>query len=106
MNIDREVALMDQMSVDQLRAKYAEAFGEATSARNKAWLVKRIAWRLQATAEGDLSQRARNRAAELARDADLRLSPPRCQPLEMIPVELEPTNVIDRRLPTPGTIIT
>jgi hypothetical protein len=39
------------------------------------WLVKRIAWRMQALAEGDLSERARRRAAELANDADLRLSP-------------------------------
>src|SRR5262249_13852409 len=41
------------------------------------WLVKRLAWRLQALAEGDLSQRARQRAAELANDANLRLNPPR-----------------------------
>jgi hypothetical protein len=51
-------------------------FGEATRAGNKSWLIKRIAWRLQALAEGDLSERARQRAKELANDADLRLSPP------------------------------
>jgi hypothetical protein len=33
--------------------------------------------RMQALAEGDLSERARQRAAELAQDADLRLSPPK-----------------------------
>jgi hypothetical protein len=64
------------MTTGQLRQRYAEAFGEATNANNKAWLVKRIVWRLQALAEGDLSERARRRAAELANDADLRLSPP------------------------------
>jgi hypothetical protein len=32
---------------------------------------------MQALAEGDLSERARKRAAELANDADLRLMPPR-----------------------------
>ena len=37
-------------------------------------LNKRIVWRLQALAEGDLSERARRRAAELARDADLVLA--------------------------------
>jgi hypothetical protein len=36
-----------------------------------------LAWRLQALAEGDLSERTRRRAAELAQDADLRLTPPR-----------------------------
>jgi hypothetical protein len=34
-------------------------------------LIKRIAWRMQALAEGDQSQRARRRATELARDADV-----------------------------------
>jgi hypothetical protein len=41
-------------------------------ASNRTWLIKRLAWRLQALAEGDLSQRA----AELANDAALRLNPP------------------------------
>ena len=35
------------------------------------------AWRIQALAEGDLSERARRRAEFLARDADLRTTAPR-----------------------------
>jgi hypothetical protein len=35
-------------------------------------LMRKIAWRIQANAEGDLSERARRRAAELADDADIR----------------------------------
>src|SRR5450755_4279073 len=76
-NVAKEVAALERMTVKELRARYAEAFGEQTGAHNKVWLVKRVAWRLQALAEGDLSERARQRAAELANDADLRLSPPR-----------------------------
>ena len=52
LNIDKEVAAMERMTVDQLRAKYAEVFGEPTNGRHKQWLIKRIAWRLQANAEG------------------------------------------------------
>ena len=59
-----------------LRAQFAAVCGEPTPSHNKAWLVQRIAWRLQALAEGDLSDRARRRAAELVADADLRLSAP------------------------------
>jgi hypothetical protein len=77
MNIVNEVALLQRLSIAQLRQRFAELFGEATAASNRTWLVKRIAERLQALAEGDLSERARRRAAELARDADLRLNPPR-----------------------------
>jgi hypothetical protein len=73
LNVGKEVAALQRMTVKELRARYAEVFGEETPARNKVWLVKRIAWRLQALAEGDLSQRARRRAAELANDADLQL---------------------------------
>jgi hypothetical protein len=76
-NVAREVAALRTMSVGELRAKYAQVFGEETRVGNKVWLVRRIVWRLQALAEGDLSERARRRAAELAQDADLRLSPPR-----------------------------
>ena len=77
MNIDREVALMKLMSVGELRKKYCEVFKETTDARNKVWLVKRIAWRMQANVEGDLSERARRRALEIANDADIRMMPPR-----------------------------
>jgi hypothetical protein len=74
-NVGKEVAALQRMTIKQLRARYAEVFGDETAANNKAWLVKRIGWRLQAAAEGGLSQRARARAAELANDADLRLTP-------------------------------
>ena len=80
-NVAKEVAALEAMSVSELRAKYAQAFREETRASNKCWLVRRIIWRLQALAEGDLSERARKRAAELANDADLRLNPPRSAPV-------------------------
>lgn len=77
MNVEKEVAALERMTVNQLREKFAEVFGEPTSGRNKRWLIKRIAWRMQANAEGDLSERARRRAMELANDADIRMMPPR-----------------------------
>ena len=77
MNIEKEVALMQLMSVGELRQKYGEVFRESTNAHNKVWLIKRIAWRMQANIEGDLSERARKRAMEIANDADIRMMPPR-----------------------------
>lgn len=77
LNIDKEVATMERMTVNQLREKYNEVFGEPTNGRHKQWLIKRIAWRMQANAEGGLSERARRRAMELANDADLRVTMPR-----------------------------
>ena len=80
LNVGKELAVLERMTVKELKTRYAEMFGEETRAHNKSWLLKRIAWRLQVLAEGDLSERARQRAAELACDADLRLSPPRVVP--------------------------
>jgi hypothetical protein len=77
LNVPKEVAALQRLGPKELRARYAEAFGEATAANNKTWLIRRIAWRLQARAEGGLSERARRRAEALANEADLRLSPPR-----------------------------
>ena len=77
MNLAGDIAALPTFSVAQLRKRYAQIFGETTNAGHKAWLVKRIAWRMQANAEGDLSERARRHAALLANDADLRLSPPK-----------------------------
>ncbi len=93
-------ALMD-MTVPELRQRYAEVFGEATRSRHKDFLRKRIAWGLQAKAEGGLSERARRRAAELARDSDLRLLAPRARTVTGHLVSKP-----DPRLPIPGTILT
>ena len=63
LNVGKELATLQRLSVKELRDRYAEAFGEGTNANNRAWLIKRIAWRLQALEEGGLSERARRRAA-------------------------------------------
>jgi hypothetical protein len=101
------VAALEPLSVGQLRQRFAELFGEATQASNRTWLIKRIAWRVQALAEGDLSERARRRAAELARDADLRLNSPQRQTTAPTATP-EPVRIptpVDPRLPPPGTIL-
>jgi hypothetical protein len=110
LNVGKELAALQRLSVKELRDRYAQTFGETTNTGNKTWLIKRIAWRLQALAEGDLSERARRRAAELACDADLRLSPPKIKPVSEQAVGTTTTGILsgsaDDRLPLPGTIIT
>jgi hypothetical protein len=65
-------------TIPALRIKYYEVFGEESRSANRAFLFRRIAYRLnrlplQARAEGDLSERVRRRALEIADDSDLRL---------------------------------
>lgn len=107
--VRKHIAALDRMTVGQLRARFAEVFGEATAANNRTWLVRRIAWRLQAAAEGGLSERARARAAELAGESTLRVTAPAgpgAEPPATGPTKsgtLRPAG--DRRLPPPGSIL-
>jgi len=112
LNVAKEVAAMQRMTVGELKQKYAEVFGEAARSGNKQWLIKRVAWRMQANAEGDLSERGRRRALELANDADLRMTPPRepktkAEPAPAIQTVARtiPRNG-DVRLPMPGAVLT
>jgi hypothetical protein len=109
LNMTKEVAALRKMTVQQLKAKYAEVFGDETRTGNKAWLIKRIAWRLQANAEGGLSERARQRALELANDSDVRTTAPKQRSPELNNVSISTivTDAIktDPRLPVPGTML-
>lgn len=111
-NGDRDAEEIDELSrmtVGQLRQKYIEAFGEESRSNHKQFLFRRIAWRIQALAEGGLSQRARRRALEIANDADLRIRAPKTKFGE--DVALDPrlsvtrkvAGALDPRLPPPGT---
>src|ERR671912_706193 len=76
-SIDQTIAALRRMTPAQLRDHYLEVFGEPSRSGNKDFLFKRIAWRIQSLTEGGLSERARRRAEELARDADIRTTLPR-----------------------------
>jgi hypothetical protein len=109
LNVGREVAALEEMPVSQLRDRYAEVFGETTNARNKQWMVKKIIWRLQSMAEGDLSERARARAMEIASDADIRRRPPKApdpkpEALKSAPIPVPVS--LDNRVPISGSLIT
>ena len=97
------------LTVGQLKDRYREVFTEDTRSNHKQFLFRRIAWRLQANAEGGLSERARQRALEIANDADLRIRAPKNFLKEArdesrtTESRVSPTG--DPRLPTPGTLL-
>lgn len=66
------VEALDAMTVSQLREEYERVFDEPTASRNKRYLVKRIAYRMQELVHGGLSELARKRIEELARNAPIR----------------------------------
>src|SRR5215475_2014 len=95
--LNPDIAALQRMSTSDLRRRYAEVFGDQPPSWNRVWMLKRLAWRLQAQAEGGLSERARRRAEELANDADLRLNAPKGKAADTL---AEPTPV--KPLPTPS----
>lgn len=109
LNITKEIATMQRQSVNDLRDRYHAVFGEDTRARNKQWLIKRIAWKLQANEEGDISERARRLAMEIAQSTDIRTSAPkiRSRPTKQT-CETATTFITlpaDSRLPMAGTVL-
>jgi hypothetical protein len=104
-----EVARLEKMSVNQLAKRFEEVFGEQCRSRHKRYLIRRIAWRLQANAEGGLTDRARQRAEELANDAEIRVTPPRERKKSSDDDAMAKTIPLagerDSRLPPPGNWI-
>ncbi len=109
LNIGHELTRLANMTPRELREEYRQVFGEVTRVGNKAHLIKRIAWRLQSLAEGDLSERARRRAAELACDADIRTSVPRppkvSEGAARRTVETPTSFARDERIPPGGRLV-
>jgi hypothetical protein len=111
MALVRRIEELRRLSVPALKEKYREVFGEETRSSHQQYLFRRIAWQLQAQLEGGLSERALDRALQIADDADLRSSGPKGfwswpeQPQKILP-RPHSGNHRDGRLPQPGTLLT
>jgi hypothetical protein len=101
-----EIERLKMAPMRQLKARYQELFGEPSRSFNRAHLWRRVAWRLQARQQGSLSERARQRAMELADDADLRVRAPAAfwQELATAPAGVTGAGR-DPRLPAAGTVL-
>lgn len=99
---------LPRLTTGELAQRYEALYGQPCRTRHRAYLLRKVAWRIQANAEGDLSERARRRAAELANDADVRVMAPRtlvCPPQGESRTVTKPAPTFDRRLPPPGSAI-
>ena len=107
-NVKTQIEELHSLSTKQLQERFEELFGYDTRSNHRQYLFRRIAWRLQALAEGDLSERARKRALEIANDADLRIRAPKsfldAAPEREAQARITPSD--DSRLPLAGTLLT
>ncbi len=93
-----QIDALRQMPVAELQQEWQRLYGESTRSRNRQFLWRRLAWRIQELAHGGLSDEARSRLDDLAPDRFQRARTP--------PIEASPTPRRDPRLPRPGTVIT
>jgi len=106
----KEIEHLRQATVTQLRARYLELFGKPSRSNHKQFLFRRVAWRLQALAYGELSEQARQRARALAQDVELRIKAP-AHLVAAAHQLLQPTLGSrrkpdrDERLPGPGSVL-
>ncbi|TQF08661.1 DUF2924 domain-containing protein, partial [Myxococcus llanfairpwllgwyngyllgogerychwyrndrobwllllantysiliogogogochensis] len=114
-DVPQQLAALASMSVPDLAAKYLELYGEPTRSRNKGYLQKRLAFRIQELAEGGLSTRAVARIAELGdklperwRMRQVQETKPSAPPPPPAPVDERDgaADGRDARLPPPGTVLT
>ena len=93
------------MTVAELRSEWEKLYGEPTRSRNRDFLWRRLAWRVQEIAYGGLSDAANARLRELAPDSFQRARTP-VVPVFKTGAEARDRPVRDPRLPSPGSVLT
>ena len=67
-HLDETIDQLRHLTTSQLRSKYLELFGQPSHSHHKGYLFRRLAWRLQAFAQGGLSEHARRYAQQIAQE--------------------------------------
>lgn len=109
-SVTDQIDALRRMTVADLKVRWRELYGEDTRSCNRVYLWRRLAWRVQELAYGGLSERAKARLAELSKDDDLRMLPPRAwqKGLDAAPARSSSVDrgpVRDARLPRPGSTL-
>jgi hypothetical protein len=106
-DLQRELAELEDMTVGELAQKYLEVFETPTRTRNKQYLRKHIAWRIQERADGGLSPRALDRIQALAPQAPARWRRPLAKQHRTSGQRSSPRAArADPRLPPIGSVVT
>jgi len=101
-----QISALRKMSLAELREQWLQLFDESTRSRNKQFLFRRLAWRLQELQRGGLSDLAHQRIDELAEAGFRRARTPRMAIPEVEPApKRPPAKVHDLRMPVAGSVI-
>jgi hypothetical protein len=87
--ISTQVRELQYLAPDQLAARYQALFGKPPRVRNRAFLQRQVAWKLQEQQLGGINERARSRLDELTAQIDLTLGQP-AAPRKRLPMRPDP----------------
>lgn len=99
MTITQQIRELQNLAPAQLADRYSALFGRAPRNRNRAWLFRQVAWRLQERELGGFPERARTRLEELIAQVELPIAAPTSRP------KPAPART-DANTPTVGTVLT
>jgi Protein of unknown function (DUF2924) len=110
-DVYRAIQQLHRLTIPVLTIRYQELFGEAARILHKQFLVRRLAWQLQAQVQGGLGVRACQRILEISDESDLRsgsnparrLGPARAAISAPASAKVHYGN--DPRLPPAGTLL-
>ena len=74
--IAQQLRELHDLTPAELAGRYEDLFGKPPRVRNKAWLRRQVAWKIQERHYGGLSPRAKARLDELISQIDLPLARP------------------------------
>ena len=97
-----EIAKLQRMPVADLQVEWLKLYGEPTRSRNRQFLFRRLAWRIQELQHGGLSDVAKDRIDKLAPEFTRAKTPTVAS--TTLPDVHRPRR--DPRIPSPGTVIT
>ena len=73
-----EIKSLCRMNMNELRSKYYEVYGYNSGARNKDFLIRKIAWKLQSIeSDTDIKSTTREKAYSIVDFSRLRLNKPK-----------------------------
>lgn len=96
-NVAVELGKLVKLPTGALREKYEQLFGKPVKTGNRQFLLKKIAWKMQANEQGGLSEKAVARAEEIVEVGGIGTK---------LAKKLKDARPRDPRLPATGSIIT
>ena len=100
-----QIMMLKTVPLLDLQRKYEELLGEKALSDNRAYLCRKIAYRMQELEYGGLSEKAQNRLAEFIKLYDPVNNMAFRSSVSTVTPAIKKASIRDKRLPIPGSVI-